>query len=84
MRLEETIEAPAMGQRITCLSSTVSTGGELLRLNFWMRGDASPPPLHVHPRQEERIEGPQRLGSLAERRRQACARPRRDDLHAAS
>ena len=56
MRLEETIEAPAMGQRITCLSSTVSTGGELLRLNFWMRGDASPPPLHVHPRQEERIE----------------------------
>ena len=56
MRPEETIEAPTMGQRITCLSNTVSTGGELLRFNFWMRGDASPPPLHVHPRQEERIE----------------------------
>ena len=56
MRPEETIEAPTMGQRITCQSNTVSTGGELLRFTFWMRGDASPPPLHVHPRQEERIE----------------------------
>ena len=56
MRPEEAIEAPTMGQRITCLSNTVSTGGELLRFKFWMRGDASPPPLHVHPRQEERIE----------------------------
>ena len=56
MRPEETIEAPTMGQRITCQSNTVSTGGELLRFNFWMRGDASLPPLHVHPRQEERIE----------------------------
>ena len=45
-----------MGQRITCLASTVNTGGELLRFNFWMRGDAFPPPVHVHPRQEERIE----------------------------
>jgi hypothetical protein len=56
MRPEQTIEAPTMGQRITCLSNTASTDGELLRFNFWMRGDASPPPLHVHPRQEERIE----------------------------
>src|SRR3954470_19472266 len=56
MRSEETIEAPTKGPRITCLSDTASTGGELLRFNFWMRGDASPPPLHVHPRQEERIE----------------------------
>jgi hypothetical protein len=56
MRPEETIEAPTMGQRIMCLSNTASTGGQLLRFNFWMRGDASPPPLHVHPRQEERIE----------------------------
>jgi mannose-6-phosphate isomerase-like protein (cupin superfamily) len=45
-----------MGQKITWLSNTVSTGGALLRFSFWMRGDASPPPLHVHPRQEERIE----------------------------
>ena len=56
MHPEETIEAPTMGQRITCLSDTASTGGELFRFSFWMRGDASPPPLHVHPRQEERIE----------------------------
>src|SRR5215210_8683326 len=56
MRPEEAIEAPTMGQRSTCLSNTASTGGELLRFNFWMRGDASSPPLHVHPRQEERIE----------------------------
>ena len=45
-----------MGQRITWLSDTVSTGGEVLRFKFWMRGDASPPRLHVHPRQEERIQ----------------------------
>src|SRR3954454_10234288 len=56
MRREETIEAPTMGQRVTCLSDTMSTGGELLRFAFWMRGGASSPPLHVHPRQEERIE----------------------------
>src|SRR4051812_49741118 len=56
MRDEETIEAPTMGHRVTWRSDPVSTSGELLRFNFWMRGDASPPPLHVHPRQEERIE----------------------------
>ena len=56
MRVEEAIEAPTMGQRATCLSNAVSPGGELLRFSFWMRGDASLPPLHVHPRQEERIE----------------------------
>jgi len=56
MRPEETIEAPTMGQRITCLPNTVSTSGELLRFTLWMRGHAWPPPLHVHPRQEERIE----------------------------
>ena len=38
------------------MSNTASTGGELLRFDFWMRGGASPPPLHVHPRQDERIE----------------------------
>ena len=31
-------------------------GWRAAALQFWMRGDASPPPLHVHPRQEERIE----------------------------
>jgi hypothetical protein len=56
MRREETIEAPTMGQRVTCLANSASSGGELLRFKFWMRDDASSPPLHVHPRQEERIE----------------------------
>jgi quercetin dioxygenase-like cupin family protein len=52
----ESIEAPTMGQRVRWLSDSVSTGGEFLRFSFSMRGGASPPPLHVHPRQEERIE----------------------------
>jgi quercetin dioxygenase-like cupin family protein len=56
MDAEDTIEAPTMGQRVTWLARTASTGGELLRFQFWMRADAAPPPLHVHPRQEERIE----------------------------
>jgi Uncharacterized conserved protein, contains double-stranded beta-helix domain len=45
-----------MGQRITWLTHAASTSGELLRFEFWMRAGASAPPLHVHPRQEERIE----------------------------
>jgi hypothetical protein len=56
MRPEETIQAPTMGHAVTWLSDAASTGGELLRFTFCMRGDALPPPLHVHPRQEERIE----------------------------
>ena len=44
-----------MGQRIRCSETTESTGGELFRFDFWMRGDGPPPLLHVHPRQEERI-----------------------------
>jgi mannose-6-phosphate isomerase-like protein (cupin superfamily) len=44
-----------MGQRITCCDTTASTGGELFRFEFWIRGGALAPPLHVHPRQEERI-----------------------------
>jgi quercetin dioxygenase-like cupin family protein len=55
MHLGETIEAPTMGQRITCSDTTASTAGELFRFEFWMRGGAPAPPLHVHPRQEERI-----------------------------
>ena len=50
MRLGETIEAPTMGQRTTCSETTASTGGELFRFDFWMRGGGLPPPLHVHPR----------------------------------
>jgi mannose-6-phosphate isomerase-like protein (cupin superfamily) len=44
-----------MGQPVTCSENTASTGGDLFRFEFWMRGGAIPPPLHVHPRQGERI-----------------------------
>ena len=55
MRPGETIEAPHMGMRITCRENSASSGGEVLGFDFWMRGGATSPPLHVHPRQEERI-----------------------------
>ena len=45
-----------MGQRVVCLSNAAAMGGDLLRFTFWMRGGAVAPPLHIHPRQEERIE----------------------------
>jgi mannose-6-phosphate isomerase-like protein (cupin superfamily) len=55
MRPGETIEAPNMGMRVTCRESAVTSGGELLSFDFWMRCGATPPPMHVHPHQEERI-----------------------------
>jgi mannose-6-phosphate isomerase-like protein (cupin superfamily) len=51
----ETIDAPNIGMRVTCRESAASSGGELLSFDFWMRGGATPPPMHVHPHQEERI-----------------------------
>jgi len=51
----ETIEAPTMGMRVTCRDSTASSRGEVLSFDLWMRGGANPPPVHVHPHQEERI-----------------------------
>ena len=51
----ETTEAPNMGMRVTCRESAASSGGELLSFDFWMRGGATPPPMHVHPHQEERV-----------------------------
>jgi mannose-6-phosphate isomerase-like protein (cupin superfamily) len=50
MRIGETIEAPNMGMRLTCRESTPA-----LKFDLWMRGDAAPIPMHVHPHQEERI-----------------------------
>src|SRR3954453_15859722 len=55
MRPGETIEAPNMGMRVTCRESAASSAGALLSFNLWMRGSATPPPMHVHPHQEERI-----------------------------
>jgi mannose-6-phosphate isomerase-like protein (cupin superfamily) len=55
VRPGETIEAPTMGMRITCRESAASSDGEVLSFTLWMRGGAVPPPMHVHPHQEERI-----------------------------
>src|SRR4051812_2031588 len=55
MRAGETIEAPNMGMRVTCRESAATSGGELLSFDLRMRGGATPPPMHVHPHQEERI-----------------------------
>src|SRR3954452_14537803 len=55
MRPGETIEAPNMGMRVTCRESAASSAGELLSFDLWMSGSATSPPMHVHPRQEERI-----------------------------
>src|SRR5213592_1852320 len=55
MRPGETIAAPNLGMRVTCRESAASSGGALLSFDFWMRGGATPPPMHVHPHQEERI-----------------------------
>jgi len=50
MRISETIEAPNMGMRLTCRESTPT-----LKFDLWMRADAAPIPMHVHPHQEERV-----------------------------
>ena len=55
MQPGETIEAPHMGMRITCRENAATSNGEVLSFNLWMRGGATPPPMHVHPHQEERI-----------------------------
>ena len=44
-----------MGMRVTCHENAASSRGELLSFDLWMRGGATPPPMHVHPHQEERI-----------------------------
>ena len=55
MRPGETIEAPHMGMRVTCHEDAASSGGQVLSFELWMRGGATPPPVHIHPHQEERI-----------------------------
>lgn len=55
MRPGETIEAPNMGMRVTWLENAAGSQGAVLSFDLWMRGGATPPPMHVHPHQEERI-----------------------------
>jgi mannose-6-phosphate isomerase-like protein (cupin superfamily) len=51
----ETIEAPNMGMRVRCRENAASTRGESVGFDLWMRGGATPPPVHIHPHQEERL-----------------------------
>src|SRR3954454_16481428 len=44
-----------MGMRVVCRESAASSNGEVFSFTLWMRGGATPPPMHVHPHQEERI-----------------------------
>jgi mannose-6-phosphate isomerase-like protein (cupin superfamily) len=44
-----------MGMRVTCRESAAGSHGEVFAFTLWMRGGATPPPMHVHPHQEERI-----------------------------
>jgi quercetin dioxygenase-like cupin family protein len=46
----DTIEAPNMGMRITCRETAPA-----LKVDLWLRADAAPIPMHVHPHKEERI-----------------------------
>jgi quercetin dioxygenase-like cupin family protein len=55
MRPGETIEAPHMGMRVTWREDAPGKGGEALTFDLWIRGGATPVPLHIHPHQEERI-----------------------------
>ena len=49
----ETTEALNMGMRVTCRESAASSGRS--SASTGMRSGATPPPMHVHPHQEERI-----------------------------
>src|SRR4051795_4917006 len=51
MRVGETIESPSMGLRLTWRKP----GPDILGFDLAMRAGAPVVPLHVHPRQEERI-----------------------------
>jgi quercetin dioxygenase-like cupin family protein len=50
LQVGETIEAPNMGMRLTCRETAPA-----LKFEMWMSSDAAAIPMHVHPRQEERI-----------------------------
>jgi mannose-6-phosphate isomerase-like protein (cupin superfamily) len=54
-RSGDVIENPVSGERIAFLKTASETGGELLRFVYEAPPHAPGPPLHVHPRQEERF-----------------------------
>ena len=55
-RAGDTIEHPVAAERIVFLKTARDTDGELLQLDFFMKGGGFVPAEHVHPYQEERFE----------------------------
>ena len=51
----QTIEGPHMGMRLTCRDTAATTDGQAIGFDLWIRADAPKMPMHIHPRQEERI-----------------------------
>ena len=53
----DTIENPVSGQQLIFRKTAGDTGGELLEVeSIYTKPSPSRPPLHYHPRQEERFE----------------------------
>ena len=46
----------ARGEHVTFLRTAADTGGDLLEMQVAYAPSATPPPLHLHPEQEERFE----------------------------
>jgi quercetin dioxygenase-like cupin family protein len=55
-RRGEILESPTNGQRVVFRETARDTGGELLRLDFFVAPGGFLSNEHLHPRQEERIE----------------------------
>jgi quercetin dioxygenase-like cupin family protein len=50
------LEHPIRKDRVTILAAPEESSGELLRIEYLARAVTPPPPDHVHPAQEERVE----------------------------
>ena len=55
-RRGEVLESPTNGQRVVIRETAETTGGELLRLDFFVAPGGFLGSEHLHPKQEERIE----------------------------
>ena len=52
----DTIENPATGERIVFRKTAADTGGELLLFDLFLKPHGFVPTVHIHLRQEERVE----------------------------
>ena len=55
-RRGQEIEHPVTGERVVFLDTAADTGGELVRMEFFVRPGGFVATEHVHPKQEERFE----------------------------